>query len=150
MPNKIWYNHYFSGDTREICHEIKDRNEECYRIMANFFLEQEIIDSQCLLIPAPQHDGYAIYTKAIAEMIASESGAKVADVVKSNPRKTLYECKQRRQPISLHFTLTEKPDLNGKKVFFVDNVLHTGQTLYTCRKVIGYDLIPLVYGISYV
>lgn len=148
MPKRIWYNNYLFGDTREICHEIKDRIEECYKIMADFFLAQEIIDSQCVLIPAPQHEGYAIYTKAIAEMIASESGAKVVDVIKSNPRKTLYECKQMHQPISLSFTVTEKMDLTGKKVFLVDNVLHTGQTLCACQKLLGCELVPLVYGIS--
>lgn len=144
----IYYNNYIERNTREICHEIKKRNEECYRIMADFFLAQEIIDSQSLLIPAPQHEGYAIYTKEIAEMIASESGAEVADVIKSRPRQTLYECKQKHQPINLGFELPERLNLSGKKLYFVDNVLHTGQTLYTCEKLIGCKLIPLVYGIA--
>lgn len=147
MPKRIWYNNYFQGDTREICHEIKNRNEECCRIMADFFLGQEIIDSQCLLIPAPQHEGYAIYTKIIADMIASKSGARVVDIIKSNPRKTLYECKQAHQRSSLNFTATEKLLANNQNVFLVDNVLHTGQTLEACQKVVGRPLIPLVYGI---
>lgn len=145
---KIWYNDYFHGDAREICHEIKNRNLECYKIMADFFLEQEIVDENCLLIPAPQHEGYAIYTKEIAEMIAVKSGAKVADIIKSNPRKTLYEFKQAHQRISLNFIATENLLVDNQKVFFVDNVLHTGQTLKTCQRVIGHILIPLVYGIA--
>lgn len=147
---KIWYNNYLHGDTREICHEIKNRNIECCKIMADFFLEQEIIDKNCLLVPAPQHEGYAIYTKVIAEMIASKSGAKVVDIIKSNPRKPLYEYKQNHQKITLNFELTEKLFVDIQKVFFVDNVLHTGQTLQTCEKIIGYQLIPLVYGVSMV
>lgn len=145
---KIWYNDYFHGDTREICHEIKNRNRECYRIMADFFLEQEIINENCLLIPAPQHEGYAIYTKEIAEMIALKSGAKVVDMIKSNPRKTLYEYKQNHQKIVLDFRTTEKLRVSDQKIFLVDNVLNTGQTLRTCQTVIGQQLIPLVYGIS--
>lgn len=148
MPKKIWYNNYFHVDTREICHEIKNRNEECCKIMADFFLAQEVIDSQCLLIPAPQHEGYAIYTKLIADMIASKSGARVLDIIKSNPRKTLYEYKQAHQKISLNFLPTEKLFVDNKKVFLVDNVLHTGQTLEACKKVVGCPLIPLVYGIA--
>ena len=145
---KIWYNNYLQGDIREICHEIKNRNIECYKIMADFFLEQEIIDKNCLLIPAPQHEGYAIYTKEIAEMIASKSGAKVVDIIKSNPRKTLYEYKQNHQKVALDFELTEKLCTDSQKVFFVDNVLHTGQTFQSCEKIIGYPLIPLIYGVS--
>lgn len=90
----IWYNDYLRGNTREICHEIKNNNEECCKVMADFFLAQEIIDSHCLLIPAPQHEGYAIYTKKIAEMIAAKSGAQVMDIIKSNPRETLCELPQ--------------------------------------------------------
>lgn len=145
---KIWYNDYFHGDTREICHEIKNRNIECYKIMVDFFLEQEVIDENCLLIPAPQHEGYAIYTKDIAEMIASESGAKVVDMIKSSPRKTLYEYKQNHQKINLDFIATENLRVNDQKIFLVDNVLHTGQTLQTCQELVGQQLIPLVYGVS--
>lgn len=148
MKKKIWYNNYYKRNTREICHEIKNRNEECYKIMADFFLEQEIIDDQCILIPAPQHEGYAIYTKKIAEMIALESGAKVLDIIKSFPRETLYEYKQKHQKVNLDFKITEIISLTDKKVFLVDNVFHSGQTFYTCQKLIGSQLIPLVYGVS--
>lgn len=148
MKKKIIYNNYFERNIREICHEIKNRNEESYKIMADYFLNQEIIDNQCLLIPAPQHEGYAIYTKKIAEIIASKSGAKVLDIIKSNPRKTLYECKQKHKKIVLNFEITEKMSFGSQKVFLVDNVLHTGQTLSTCQKILGHPLIPLVYGIS--
>lgn len=147
MIKRIWYNNYYDGDTREICHEIKNRNEECYEIMVHFFLNQEVINNKSILIPAPQHEGYAIYTKKIAEMIAVESGAKVLDVLKSSPRKTLYKSKQNHQKTILDFKITEELFLNNKKIFLIDNVLHTGQTLYTCQKLINYPLIPLVYGI---
>lgn len=145
---KIYYNNYFHGNTREICHEIKNRNIECCEIMADFFLEQEIIDKHCLLIPAPQHEGYAIYTKMIADMIALKSGAKVLDIIKSNPRKTLYEHKQKHERIALDFEITEKLFVDNQKIFLVDNVLNTGQTLKTCQNLVGYQLIPLVYGVS--
>ena len=145
---KIWYNNYFYGNTREICHEIKNRNEECCKIMADFFLDQEIIDDHCLLIPAPQHEGYAIYTKIIAEMIASKSGAQVVDILKSRPRKPLYEYKKKQQRVNLDFKITERITNDNQKIFLVDNVLHTGQTFQTCQKIIGHELIPLVYGVS--
>ena len=70
------------------------------------------------------------------------------DIIKSNPRKPLYEYKQNHQKITLNFELIGKLFINTQKIFFVDNVLHTGQTLQTCEKIIGCQLIPLVYGIS--
>lgn len=145
---KIWYNNYFFRDTREICHEIKMRNRECCKIMADFFLDQEIIDENCLLIPAPQHEGYAIYTREIAEMIALKSGARVADIIRSNPRNTLYEYKQHNQKVALNFYATETLFADNQKVFLVDNVLHTGQTLQTCQRAVRHPLIPLVYGVT--
>lgn len=145
---KYYYNDYFKGDTREICHEIKNRNEECYHIMANFFLEQEIIDNQSILIPAPQHEGYAIYTKSIAELIALKSGARVLDVIKSSPRKPLYEYKQKHMIAVLNFYTTEEVVFGNQKVFLVDNVLHTGQTFSACQKILRHRLIPLMYGIA--
>lgn len=145
---KIWYNDYYACDTREICHEIKMRNNECCKIMADFFLEQEIINENCLLIPAPQHEGYAIYTKEIAEMIALKSGARVADIIRNDPRETLYEYKQSNQKFALNFYATEKLFADNQKVFLVDNVLHTGQTLQACQRAVEHPLIPLVYGVA--
>lgn len=148
----VHYNRYRHGNTREICHEIKNRNEECYKIMADFFLAQEIVDKSCILIPAPQHEGYAVYTKQIAELIAQKSGAAVADVIKSTPRKTLYEYKQKCLKPMLNFTLMKanwpaaRQD-EDVKMFLIDNVLDTGQTLKACQRAVGVPLTPLVYGV---
>ena len=143
---KVKYNYYYDGDTREICHEIKQFNQECLEIMANYFLNQNIITKDTILIPAPQHQGYSIYTKEIANIIEKESGASVKDIIVCNPRKTLYEMKQNKEKQILNFHLKEELELTSSNIFLIDNVLDTGLTYLTCQKLFKQKIIPLVYG----
>lgn len=72
---------------REICHGIKDRDLEALKMMKHFILDDGMIRKGDLIIPAPQHEGKAIYTLKIAEMIAEETGAVVIDILHSQQRK---------------------------------------------------------------
>lgn len=78
---------------REICHGIKDRDLEALKMMKHFILDDGMIRKGDLIIPAPQHEGKAIYTLKIAEMIAEETGAVVIDILHSQQRKTMHEQK---------------------------------------------------------
>lgn len=99
----VRYNYYYDKNIREICHEIKKNNLECCEIMANYFLNQEIIKEGDILIPIPQHNGYSIYTKQIAQLISLQTNAIVEDIIKSKPRETLYELKKQNKKVSLDF-----------------------------------------------
>ena len=135
-------NKYYQGNTREICHGIKEMDIDCMNTMIEFILNNKFIKKGDILIPAPQHQGYAIYTKYIAEEIAKETGAIVKDVVKSKPREMLYK----NRNINLNFYTTEILNTQNT-IFFVDNVISTGKTLNETSKLFGRYLEPLVYGI---
>ena len=143
----VKYNYYYDKNIREICHEIKKNNLECCEIMANYFLNQEIIREGDILIPIPQHNGYSIYTKQIAQLISLQTNAIVEDIIKSKPRETLYELKKQNKKVSLDFFLSKNLKEIKSNVFLIDNVLDTGQTFFTCRNLLnGINIIPLVYA----
>ena len=143
----VRYNYYYDKNIREICHEIKKNNLECCEIMANYFLNQEIIRKGDILIPIPQHNGYSIYTKQIAQLISLQTNAIVEDIIKSKPRETLYELKKQNKKVSLDFFLSKNLKEIKSNVFLIDNVLDTGQTFFTCRNLLnGINIIPLVYA----
>lgn len=143
----VRYNYYYDKNIREICHEIKKNNLECCEIMANYFLNQEIIKEGDILIPIPQHNGYSIYTKQIAQLISLQTNAIVEDIIKSKPRETLYELKKQNKKVSLDFFLAKNLKEIKSNVFLIDNVLDTGQTFFTCRNLLnGINIIPLVYA----
>lgn len=143
----VRYNYYYDKNIREICHEIKKNNLECCEIMANYFLNQEIIKEEDILIPIPQHNGYSIYTKQIAQLISLQTNAIVEDIIKSKPRETLYELKKQNKKVSLDFFISKNLKEIKSNVFLIDNVLDTGQTFFTCRNLLnGINIIPLVYA----
>lgn len=143
----VKYNYYYDKNIREICHEIKKNNLECCEIMANYFLNQEIIREGDILIPIPQHNGYSVYTKQIAQLISLQTNAIVEDIIKSNPRKTLYELKKQNKKVSLDFFLSKNLEKTNGNVFLIDNVLDTGQTFITCKNLLnGINVTPLMYA----
>lgn len=139
------YKNYYKISVRELCHEVKERNPEAIKEMAKYFIEN-VDYSNSILIPVPQHEGYAIYTKEIAVLIAKETGVEILDIIKSKPRKTLYEMKKNKENIILGFYTTSKYDLRGKNILLLDNVLATGKTIRECEKAVGYKMKPVVYG----
>jgi predicted amidophosphoribosyltransferase len=104
------------------------------------------VTSKTIIIPAPQHEGHAIYTRQMAEIIADNVGCRVADVLISRPRKPLYELKKDgtlyKEP--LEFMLTER--VEGDEIFFLDNVLATGTTFQAANRLFKRKLKPLIYA----
>lgn len=143
---RIEFNNYYNNSVRELCHEVKDRNPDAINEMAQYFIENFQLNKDSILIPAPQHEGFAIYTKEIAERVANETGCQVLDIIKSNPRPTLYQMKLINKRMGLGFYTNQKYDLRKRNVYLVDNVFATGKTFNECRKLIGKELKPLVYG----
>lgn len=143
----VKYNYYYDKNIREICHEIKKNNLEFCEIMANYFLNQEIIREGDILIPIPQHNGYSIYTKQIAQLMSLQTNAIVEDIIKSKPRETLYELKKQNKKVSLDFSLSKNLEKTNGNVFLIDNVLDTGQTFITCKNLLnGINVTPLMYA----
>ena len=139
------YNRYRDSRVRELCHGVKERDPVAIREMADYFLNLDIITSNSILIPAPQHEGRAIYTKKIAEILSRETGCRIADILKSAPRKPLYEQKKLKQKMALGFYL--EGQTYGDEMYFLDNVIDTGTTYREANRLLNGILRPLVYAV---
>ncbi len=140
-------NNYYDKRVREICHGVKERDLVAIKEMAQYFLNLDVIEKQSILIPAPQHEGYAIYTRQIADIISEQTGCRVADVIKSSPRETLYRMKKTNLKKPLGFILDK--EVAGYNLFFIDNVLDTGMTFCEANKLFGGRLQPMVYAATH-
>ncbi len=137
-------NNYYERKIREICHGVKDRDPIAILEMADYFLNLEIVKKGSILVPAPQHEGYAIYTRQIADILSRETGCKIEDVLISQPRKTLYEQKMANNAGIVQFELIK--NIKGSDIFFLDNVIDTGTTFFEANKLLNGRLKPLVYA----
>ena len=144
--NEPFRQKYMDPVTREISHGIKDRDPQALQMMTTFILDDGMIRKGDLIIPAPQHEGKAIYTLQVAEMIADETGAIVIDILHSKERKTLYEQKLSGTVSAPLFLADYKNLPKDKRIFFLDNVIDTGATLRAAERAVGRRLTPLVFS----
>ena len=144
--NEPFRQKYTDRVIREISHGIKDRDPQALKMMTHFILDDGMIRKGDLIIPAPQHEGKAIYTLQIAEMIADETGAVVIDILHSKERKTMYEQKLSGTVSAPLFIADYKNLPKNKRIFFLDNVIDTGATLKAAERAVGRRLTPLVYS----
>ena len=136
---------YTDKGVRELCHGVKERDQIAIMEMAEYFINLNIINANSILIPAPQHEGYAIYTKQIAEIIERETKAKVCDVLKCKPHETLYKQKLNGRVLIPQLYITEEI-VTQDDLFFLDNVIDTGITYNTANKLFDWKLKPLIYA----
>ena len=144
--NKPFRQKYMDPVIREISHGIKDRDPQALKMMTHFILDNDMIRKGDLIIPAPQHEGKAIYTLQIAEMIADETGAVVIDILHSKERKTMYEQKLSGTVSAPLFIADYKNLPKNKRIFFLDNVIDTGASLRAAERAVGRRLTPLVFS----
>ena len=140
-------NDYSNEHIREVCHGVKDYKEDAIQEMVDYFVSLNILDSSSVIIPAPQHQGYAIYTKSIADRLGMITGAKVLDVLRCVPHETLYSQKLQGKFEPPQMFLTENVEVDGD-YFFLDNVIATGTTFAEANKLFGNKLKPLIYAID--
>ena len=142
MTNKYYLN-YYEPRIRELCHAVKERDPDAIKDAANMFLDMDI-PLDAILMPAPQHTGQAVYTKEIADIIARETGIEVMDILRCEPRETLYALKKRgiSVPNAGIYSLTAIP--NGRPVYLIDNVIDIGSTVMSAGQALGINVIPLV------
>ena len=133
--------------------------------IADYFIRQNIFDENSILIPAPQHTGKAEYTKDLCNEICFHTHSKLLDCLQCKPHKTLYEQKKNNEKINVEMSLfdldenleqknvkefselTEKYYLQGKNIYFIDNVISTGYTFNQASKIIP-GIIPAPYAIG--
>ena len=137
---------YKDKGVRDLCHGVKERDQRAIEEMAEYFINLEIINADSILIPAPQHEGYAIYTKQIAEIVARETKAKICDILKCKPHEMLYKQKQKGKVMIPEIYLIEQL-IKKENIYFLDNVIDTGITFNTANILFNGKLKPLVYAI---
>lgn len=143
----IYQSYYYSPGVRNICHAVKHNNSHAVRIIAEYLTEQADIKPHDIIIPVPQHTGKAVYNKAIANIIATRTGAKIADILRCKPRETLYKQKL-RQPEQLHTDFYLADEIPTGKIYIIDNVIATGQTIFDICELLNTSFIPLVFAVD--
>lgn len=144
--------YYHTAGVRKTCHDVKQnenqmlRNEAIKKIAENL-ISRDIVQPGDVLIPAPQHNGNAEYTKDIANMVSEKTGAVVADVLKCVPHSSLYEQKKEGEKPMLTLYLDGKIP-SGKKLYFIDNVISSGLTFRLANELLHFRLQPLVYAVD--
>lgn len=146
------YLNYYDGPVREICHKIKEsktKKERSFYVnaIAEYVMNGNLIDDKSVLIPVPQHSGSAIYTKEICEVLAHKTGAKIADIIRCAPHEPLYEVKKRGGTCQVNYYLTSR--IPAGKLFLIDNVISSGQTIFEIQNVLNKKVNPVVYAIDY-
>lgn len=153
----IYKDYYEEPGIKEICHAIKQAEDPYARQIALHTvadcLAREVLDigSPCFLIPAPQSSGRAEYTKDICMLISGMTGANVLDVVGCVPHEPVYT--QKRKGIygenlrAEFFRTGDVPEAGA--LFFVDNVIATGETYTRICRLLSRKPVPLVYAVDH-
>lgn len=144
------HDYYGEAGIREICHAVKDSShpllqKKAIYYIADDFLCRDIVHKGDFLIPAPNHLGRAVYTKMIAEIVVSYTGALLCDILRCFPHKPLYFQKLDHDDIDL-FLYLSRPAPEGGRLFFVDNVIDTGTTFSKANKLFHGHLYPLIFA----
>jgi hypothetical protein len=152
-PIGIRARHYYEEPgVRQTCHEVKQTSapelqEQAIRIIAKDLIGRNVVRPGDILIPAPQHTGNAEYTKRIAELVAKETGAVAADILRCVPHFSLYEGKKEGKSVHLELYLSGTiPE--GGRCYFIDNVISTGRTFAEANHLFNGNLRPLVYAVD--
>ena len=135
--------------------QVAEAHKKAVKEMADYLASQiKGLPGKVVLVPAPQHTGNAEYTLEIAKLIAAgNTNCDLLDVLKCEPHDTLYDQKKEgnRQP-ELNFYLKEGFDISSipsdTKIFFIDNVISSGNTFNTANSLFDGRLFPLVYASS--
>ena len=140
------HNYYDDPGVRELCHAVKDRNPNAIRTMAMEFAQSGVVDENSIIIPAPQHEGYAIYTKEIADILSQLTGAKVLDILRCVPHRPLYEQKSQLGKFNPPTMYIVGEIEYAEDMYFLDNVLATGTTFNQANRLFNNQLKPLIYA----
>lgn len=153
MRCKAYLDYYTVSGVRETCHAVKqdldpDLRQKALIEIASVLASTGVADETSYLVPSPQHTGTPIYTKEIAELIASETGAHLLDIVRCEPHEPFYEHKIRGSfDIPKFFIVSEYPERGS--LVLIDNVISSGSTYRAINALFDRELIPLVYAVDY-
>ena len=123
---------------RHLARKVKDSNREALEEAAGMMAP--LVPPGAVLVPAPSHIGKASDMLALSHVIAGKTGAIVADVLVSSPRKSQYEykCETGKPMLSDELGITAKGRLpKGRLPIVIDNVISSGNTAEACIRALG-------------
>lgn len=127
----------YKGYVRNVAMAVKKRDVEAYRIMAKSLAVY--VRENDVLIPAPNHEGYSVYTLEIAKMIQEMTGCGISDSLQVVPHIPLYSDKSQTLKMSLKDKVRQ-----GVNIYLLDNVIATGKTFLSAK-----ELIPELRALPY-
>lgn len=156
-----YFDYYKVPGIRHICRSVKQTESETVQdsaisTMAVFFADKILTRhknhcDKAIIIPIPQHTGYAEYTKEIAKRVGDVTGAKILDILKAEPRESFYSSKKKETIESFEFAVPSiAPVLELEKgfksedflgIYLLDNVIATGNTFKKALSCLS-DLVP--------
>lgn len=143
------YSNYDYSQIREIAHLVKKNNRD------GIYLGAEIIESalspirgDVVLVPIPNRNGNAVYTRGVADIISKRNGVEMIDCLKSQPHISLYDQKLKYgfNNINLIKCYTTISIPESKTIVLIDNVLDTGTTAVSSAKAFNRDVCLGVLG----
>lgn len=139
---------YYDGNTPRIAHLLKENDPQTIDMVASML--SKLLPPLSVIVPVPNRCGYARETLTLARKLSSMSGAPIADVLKGNERKSLYNVKKQGKILSeneLGFKRVGTLPLFRKPVI-LDNVTATGLTAESAYHALGNRGEVLTYAID--
>ena len=73
--------YYHTAGVRKTCHDVKqNENQMLIKKIAEDLISRDIVQPGDVLIPAPQHNGNAEYTKDVANMVSEKNDKSIAAI----------------------------------------------------------------------
>lgn len=120
-------------DVRKLCHAVKTGSKEAVLAISRWYASTELVTSNTVLVPVPQHCGYATYMLDVALEIRRQTGCQVLDILKCTPHKPVYQIKKLGGAPNVEFYSTQ---LYPKPCIVIDNVADTWQTMNCCLQLL--------------
>lgn len=141
--------YYETKGLRELCHAVKQRNDDAMTTAAECL--SDVVSIYSLdgfhIIPIPNHSGKAEYTLEILRRLKRLRDITIDDILVGSPHETMYDTKKSGNPLSkdkFGFRITR--DIMARNTILFDNVIGSGTTYFAAMEAIGIELPLLVLG----
>jgi hypothetical protein len=132
---------------RTIANAIKKNDKIVIKQIGEILAQK--LPSGSSLIPIPGSDGTSRNTKNFAMEIATGCNGEVLDILIGPKRESQYSAKKRGKPLLIReigTRLKEKATIPQGNVFYVDNVIETGNTYMAAVAAVGQEFPIIVYA----
>lgn len=132
---------YYDGINKWASHKIKEGDPEVIDFVARKMAV--LVPKNSILIPVPNHCGYARESLLLTESVSKYSEMPLCDILKGNMRESIYQVKHNggmlsEDEIGFHKISGVPPD---KTPVIIDGVIDTGRTALSALHAIGSGMV---------